>query len=224
MKKRKILSEEVESESDSELDDQVSSSEDDDDKHLTVQEKKVKLAKQYLAQVELAEREKLANEDGDVNGAVLKRLKYAELAEKGKLRQSIADRVDLDVEQAVSLRCKQHGLSVTCLVVSRDNRYVYSSSKDWSIVRWSLVDRCKLTSISFKRPKKQNGVNKSQPSYHNSTINCLEVSRDDKYLISGDDKGVINVWLADTLRHVHKFQVDRRFYCFLLRNCSYESP
>lgn len=185
------------------------SSSDDDDKYITAQEKKVQLAKKLLAEVERVEKEKLANDD-DLDNVVLKRLKDSELEKIGKLKKKVADIVEFDIDNAISLHCKQHGLSITCLVVSRDNRHLFSSSKDRTIVRWSLTDHCKLNSIAFKHKKKKNGVSdRKSDNYHNSTINCLDVSRDDKYLISGDDKGIINVWLSDSLNHVHKFQAHK---------------
>lgn len=210
MKKKKVDDPVIESSEsdDGESEDAVSSS-DDEDKYLTVQEKKLKVAKKVLAEIESAEREKLSNEN-NLDDAVLKKLKECELDKLGKLKKKVADSVQFDINNAASLHCKQHSLSITCLVVSRDNRHLFSSSKDWTIVRWSLTDFSKLNFIAFKHKKKKNGVADSKSdSYHNSTINCLEVSRDDKYLISGDDKGLINVWLSESLTHVHKFQAHK---------------
>lgn len=131
---------------------------------------------------------------------MLKRIKDQELEKAGKLKRKIADSVTFDVEHQIALTCKQHKLSITCLAISPDDQFLYSASKDCSIVRWSLDTYSKTNFIVFRCKKNKNMNKRNQ--YHSSTINCLAVSSDNKYLVSGDEKGVINVWQADSLEFV----------------------
>ncbi len=179
-----------------------SASDDDEDKYLTAQEKKVKLAEKYLRLVQDEENQKAESEETS-KAHILGRLKEDVLKKTGNFKQKLADQVRLESDKQTCLRCKQHKLSITCVWVSRDNQYLYSSSKDYSIVKWSLNDFQKSNYLSLKRQKSETGYNER---YHNTLINCLVTSRDDSYLISGDAKGRVNVWRADNLDYVRSLE------------------
>ncbi|XKL66515.1 hypothetical protein PGB90_009935 [Kerria lacca] len=200
-----IHDDEVESDSsESGINDEYESFSEDEDKYLTVQEKKIKLAKKYLEAVENEEQEKLDAND-DISKHVFQKLKENELEKAGKLKKKLADFIKFDIEHIVRLNCKQHKLSVTCLALSSDNHYLYTSSKDYSIVRWSLKNFQKLNFISFKNKKTTNNTNNSI-LYYNSIVNCLVTSAEDKYLISGNEKGAIIVWDAISLQYICSLQ------------------
>lgn len=195
----------IESDIESDLDEgnegfqkEAESSDSDEDKYLTAQEKKVKLAKKYLDELKRHEQEKLQDED-EVEEQVLRKLKDSELEKAGKLKKRIADRVKFDSDSKKVLVCKQHKLSITCIVVSSDSQYLYSASKDHSIVKWSLDSFSKTDFKVFKSSS-------DNATVHKSVINCLAISFDSKYLASGDEKGNIIVWNPSTLQHVHTFR------------------
>ena len=125
-----------------------------------------------------------------------------ELEKEGKLKKKVADHIEFDLTNQRILTCKQHKLSITCTKLSWDHRYLYSASKDCAIVKWSLDDFRKVKFIIFKTKKKQTNTNDSLRKRHNSVINCLAVSSDNSYLISGDEKGIINVWRSEDLEFV----------------------
>ncbi|XP_065220965.1 U3 small nucleolar RNA-interacting protein 2 [Planococcus citri] len=191
----------VESESDDDISIEPDVSSEDEDKYLTAQEKKVKIAQKYLADVQKEEIEKLENFD-DVSDHVLKKLKHDELEKAGKLKKKLADHIKLSKDKKL-LTCKQHKLSITCIAVSSDNKYLYSSSKDYSIVKWSLES---FTKLIFKCLKFKKNSTDPRQDYHNCLINCLAISRDDKHLVSGDEKGNIRIWDTETLNHIRVFK------------------
>jgi ribosomal RNA-processing protein 9 len=64
----------------------------------------------------------------------------------GKLKKPLADKIDVDanVDDAL-LRCKHQRFPITCAIVSPDKRFVFSGSKDGSIVK------CEFCKILRKR-------------------------------------------------------------------------
>lgn len=177
-------------------DQQPYSSESDSEKYMTAGEKKVQLAKKYLSEIEEEERRRLEDDDDDelVNKNVLKRLKDDVLDQKGKLKTKLADGLSFPTE-IVELRNRNHIKSITCTVISSDDKYAYSSSKDSSIIQWDL-ETCRVhKSLSYNRKKPQHN-----PTRHNYPVLSLAVS--DNYLVSGDDSGHIVVRNPITLDYI----------------------
>ncbi|KAF7391129.1 hypothetical protein HZH66_009609 [Vespula vulgaris] len=137
----------------------------------TIQEKRIRLAKKYLQQIEEEEKDRAEFEEG----AVAKRLKDEYLEEKGCLRKIIAAHY-IAHKDPIMLRCNAHKDSITCLCLSSKGNILYSSSKDGSLVKWSLKERTKLKVIKGKR-KGQDGM---------KSINCMAISTDGKFLVVGD--------------------------------------
>lgn len=167
----------------------------DEEKYITAAEKKVQLAKKYLSEIEEEERRRLEDDDDEqVNKNVLKRLKDDVLDQKGQLRTKVAHNLSLPTD-IVELRNRNHTRAITCIVVSPDDKYVYSASKDFSIIQWDLqvckVHKC----LSYNRKKPQNN-----PTYHKYSVLSLAVS--DNYLVSGDNSGLIIVRNPITLEYI----------------------
>lgn len=173
----------------------------DDDAGETAQDKKVRLAKLYLAEIEREELERAETEVVDKD-AIAHRLKEDYLEQSGKLKKAIADSyMGFDGNGMQFLRCKEHKLAITCLIISSDNKFVYSSSKDCGIVKWSLVERRKVNCI----PRMQKGPADSDNG-HTATVLCLAISSDNNFLASGGENRVIHIWHPDTLKHLHVFK------------------
>lgn len=173
----------------------------DDDAEETAQDKKVRLAKLYLAEIEREERERAEREVIDKD-AIAHRLKEDYLEQSGKLKKTVADNyVGFDSSGMQFLRCKEHKLAITCLVISSDNKFIYSGSKDCGIVKWSLVDRCKVNC----RPRIQKG-SKDSDNGHTATVLCIAISSDNRFLASGGENRGIHIWNPDTLDHLHVFR------------------
>ncbi|CAK9826238.1 U3 small nucleolar RNA-interacting protein 2 [Anthophora retusa] len=161
----------------------------------TAQEKRVRLAKKYLQQIEEEEKYRAEFEEG----AVTKRLHEEYLEEKGRLRKTIASNY-INHGEPIVLRCKEHKSSVTCLCLSSNGKFLYSGSKDGSLVKWCLKERSKLKVIKGKR-KAQDGM---------KCIQCLAISTDGKFLAVGDSGcKEVKVFCGDTLNHIKNLQGHR---------------
>ncbi|XP_053971604.1 U3 small nucleolar RNA-interacting protein 2-like [Hylaeus volcanicus] len=161
----------------------------------TAQEKRIRLAKKYLQQIEEEEKDRAEFEEG----AISKRLREEYLEEKGRLRKSVASNY-IGHGEPIILRCKEHKDSVSCLCLSSNGKFLYSGSKDGSLVKWSLKERSKLKAIKGKR-KIQQGM---------KCIQCLAISTDSKFLVVGDSGSKdIRVLCADTLNHIKSLKGHR---------------
>ncbi|XP_006620835.1 U3 small nucleolar RNA-interacting protein 2 isoform X2 [Apis dorsata] len=170
----------------------------------TAQEKRIRLAKQYLAQIEEEEKDRAEFEEG----AITKRLHEEYLEEKGRLRKTVASNY-INHGEPIVLKCKEHKSSITCLCLSSNGRFLYSGSKDGSLVKWSLKERTKLKAIKGKR-KSQDGI---------KCVQCLAISTDSKFLVVGDNGSKnIMVFCGNTLNHIKNLQGHRgNITCLVFR-------
>ncbi|XP_076236754.1 U3 small nuclear riboprotein factor 55K isoform X4 [Calliopsis andreniformis] len=169
--------------------------ESEEEEEETAQEKRIRLAKKYLEQIEEEERDRAEFEEG----AVTKRLHEEYLEEKGRLRKTVASNY-VNYGEPIILKCKEHRDSITSLCLSSNGKFLYSGSKDGSLVKWSLKERTKLKTIKGKR-KNQEGI---------KCVQCIAVSTDGKFLVVGDSGSKdIKVFCADSLNHIKNLQGHR---------------
>ncbi|NXL09293.1 U3IP2 protein, partial [Mesembrinibis cayennensis] len=95
-----------------------------------------------------------------------------------------------------------HQLPVTCLVISPDDRFIFSASKDGSLIK------CKWEVESGKRlcvvPGGKKGTEERHMG-HASHVLCMAISSDGKYLATGDRNKMIMIWDAATCKRLHIF-------------------
>ncbi|OWF42493.1 U3 small nucleolar RNA-interacting protein 2-like isoform X2 [Mizuhopecten yessoensis] len=202
-RRTKLDDEEIESDSDIGSDaeykkrkDEYESSEDEE----TVEEKKLRLAKQYLAQIEAEEAEKREDEEEDFNRDIIShRLKQDILEQTGRLQREVADNYLVPTVEDITV-LRGHQLSVTCVVISPDSRHLFTGSKDCSIIKWDIQRRKKVAVI----PGGRKGTEKSHVG-HTEHILCLAISSDGKYLASGGLNKLVRIWNPDDCTHVHFF-------------------
>ncbi|XP_059471794.1 U3 small nucleolar RNA-interacting protein 2 [Neocloeon triangulifer] len=195
--------EEISSESDEERPAQNGNVEpsSDEEEAETAQEKRIRLAKTYLQEIERQERERAESKDIDKE-AIGKRIKEDLLEQAGKLRKQIADQfVGYKQEEIKQLRCKEHNSAITSLAISLDGQFLYSASKDCSIVKWNLTEKKKVKSI----PGGRKGT-EDRHKGHTTSVNGIAVSSDNKFLASGDEIGQILIWDAETLELLKTFR------------------
>ncbi|CAB3368616.1 Hypothetical predicted protein [Cloeon dipterum] len=187
--------EEISSETDEDLPVQngaAKEAEPDEEESETAQEKRLRLANKIIEGLTRKEQDKAGSTDID-REAIGKRIKDDLLEQAGKLRKNIADLyVGYNEEGIKKLRCKEHNSAITALSLSQDGNFLYSASKDCSIVKWSLTDFTKVKSIPGGRKGTEN-----RHKGHTTTVNCIAVSSDNKFLASGDDRGQILIWDAE---------------------------
>ncbi|XP_054156417.1 U3 small nucleolar RNA-interacting protein 2-like [Oppia nitens] len=202
----------------------------------TPQEKRLRLAKKYLESIEGEERLKNDGQDVD-SGAIGDRLREDILEKTGRLHRQVADNyyttavgVD-DTDQSFRQLKNGHKLSVTIVLVTNDQRYVFSAGKDSAIVKWDFavgkrvktIAGLKTTNPKSKKNKQKNKKNKvaakkstdnlpngiiAKPAAtvgHSGHILAMAISSDDRFLATGCTNKVINVWNPETMQLLKTF-------------------
>uniref|UniRef100_A0A8D3BUF3 U3 small nucleolar RNA-interacting protein 2 n=1 Tax=Scophthalmus maximus TaxID=52904 RepID=A0A8D3BUF3_SCOMX len=164
----------------------------------TPQEKKLRLAKLYLEQLKEADDNKAEDDDFETD-LVAGRLEEDVLEQKGKLQRLIAkDLIQPDASEIRVLR--GHKLPITCLVISPDDKCIFSAAKDCSIIKWDVESGKKLHTI----PGGRKGTEDRHVG-HTAHILCMDISSDGKYLATGDMNKLIMIWEGETCKHLYKF-------------------
>ncbi|XP_067683417.1 U3 small nucleolar RNA-interacting protein 2-like isoform X2 [Haliotis asinina] len=198
-RKRKAWDEEIDSESEVDSDEATETRKAElvssDEEAETAQEKKLRLTKQYLAQLEASEADR-EDEDGGTRDAISHRLKQDQLELAGKLQREVADLLEFpDSTQLRELR--GHRLPVTCIVISPDSKHIFSGSKDCSLIKWCAETGKKLKVI----PGGKKGTEKTHVG-HTAHILSLAISTDGKFLASGDRNNIIHIWDPNSMESI----------------------
>uniref|UniRef100_A0A2M4BN84 Putative u3 snornp-associated protein n=1 Tax=Anopheles marajoara TaxID=58244 RepID=A0A2M4BN84_9DIPT len=149
----------------------------------TVQDKRVRLAKDYLRQLRADEEQKRdvddeVDEDLDLNSRVGRTLKEQFLSEAGKIHRPLADKCSgYRASEVFALRCKQQRLSPTCLCVAPNDEALYVGCKTGFVIRWDLATRKRTATFSAKH----------------QIIRSIAVSHDGRYLAVADGTADIKV-------------------------------
>ncbi|RMB99977.1 hypothetical protein DUI87_23386 [Hirundo rustica rustica] len=168
----------------------------------TPQEKKLRLAKQYLEELRQLEEERAEEEEElEPPDLIGDRLKEDVLEQKGRLQRLVAK--DVQPPDPARIRVlRGHQLPVTCLVISPDDKFIFSASKDGSLIK------CKWEVDSGKRlcvvPGGKKGTEERHMG-HASQVLCMAISSDGKYLATGDKNKLIMIWDAATCKRLHIF-------------------
>nr|XP_037281754.1 LOW QUALITY PROTEIN: U3 small nucleolar RNA-interacting protein 2-like [Rhipicephalus microplus] len=172
----------------------------DEEELETEQEKKLMLAKKYLAEIERQEKEKLDAQEVD-RSVVSHRLRTDLLEQSGQLHKKIADNVQ-GVDKERMLVLKGHKLPVTCVTVSQDGQHIFSGSKDCAIIKWCAKTGKKLFTVP--------GAKKNDAkSGHGGHVLAISISSDGMYLASGCQLKMIFIWNPSTMQQLHIFQGHR---------------
>ncbi|XP_066149776.1 U3 small nucleolar RNA-interacting protein 2 [Euwallacea fornicatus] len=167
-----------------------------DNENETAQEKKVRLAKLYLEEIEKEERIRLEKDEVDQT-VISKRLKEDYLKETGKLRINLADKYKSVLSKEIrTLKCKKQRSCLTCMCLSSDNQVLFCGSKDGVVIKYCLKTFKTIGVIPFVRSIKE------QTTGHTSEILSLAISTDSMFLAVGDKLGNVNIWDPCSLKHV----------------------
>eukprot|EP01138_Halocafeteria_seosinensis_P012528 gb/GECG01012801.1/.p1 GENE.gb/GECG01012801.1/~~gb/GECG01012801.1/.p1 ORF type:complete len:543 (+),score=82.30 gb/GECG01012801.1/:1-1629(+) len=117
----------------------------------SAEEKRIRLAKQYLARLEAMEEGKEDQGDDDsgeeevgasqyhkVQERISSRLKEDALATKGYLGSNFASLIEQRLQSLEMTTMKGHQLSVTSVTLSKDETTVYTGAKDCMIMKWDI--------------------------------------------------------------------------------------
>lgn len=171
----------------------------------TADEKRVRLAKQYLAGLE-------GDADGDDSddpdhAAIAHRLKKDALELTGKLRLHAAAQVKQQAERLQRGEIKRaHHLSVTCVALCDEREQAWSGSKDGTIVQWDIATGGKT---KFRRKLRGEAL---------SPVLSLAASSDGKFVAaSGDSKvRIFDTRSNSEVKVFTKHQKDVTALCFRL--------
>lgn len=155
---------------------------DDEDNQETAQDKRLKLAKLYLEEIEKEEQSRA--EDKEVFDTVSKRLTSEYLDSVGKLRRKIADEYHtIDVEQIQTLKNKLHKLPVTSVCLSSDNKHLFSGNKSHVVLKWDFEQLKVIGQIDTRTQSKENGVDDADVKQRRPQIWTMALSTDFKFLV-----------------------------------------
>lgn len=184
----------------------------DENELETPQEKRLRLAKKYLEEIEKEEKAR-AEDKADINEELSKRLNNEYLDSVGKLRTKIADNYEsFDSLKIVSLRHKTQKFSATCFCVTTDGRYLFTGSKSTTVVKWDISENppkhvgiidCLVLRIPAEKTK---NIKQKVPKVQ---IACLAISTDNKFLAVGDMSNGVRIYCPQTLKPLGIFKDHR---------------
>uniref|UniRef100_A0A0N5C6P7 WD_REPEATS_REGION domain-containing protein n=1 Tax=Strongyloides papillosus TaxID=174720 RepID=A0A0N5C6P7_STREA len=181
-KQRRILDEEISSESD--FDDDVRTIKDakvNEDMFENLEEKTKVAEKNLLNKFGLIEDSKEA-EISTTN---------KDLSHKTTSRsKKIADSLKIITDKVFSYR--GHRFSPTSVAPSPDGKYVFSCGKENSVIKYDIINKKKISVLNIKLT----------PRFHKHGVNCLAVDPNGKYLATGGAEGIVKLWNIETMEFV----------------------
>ncbi|GMF31137.1 unnamed protein product [Phytophthora fragariaefolia] len=169
------------------------SDEDEQELKETAQQKRLRLAKEYLGKISAQETGGTDDEsDGDgVEARVGARLQQDALEAMGKLfKQVAADYAAFEFDADSTKFLKGHRLPVTSLCLLEDGQTAFSAAKDGSLLRWDLAQQ-KKTKLAL--PADDVAADKVKTD-KDRCILALAASSDGKFLASGGHDKLVRVW------------------------------
>ncbi|XP_047312307.1 U3 snoRNP-associated protein-like YAO [Impatiens glandulifera] len=191
----------------------------EEEEEETAAETRKRLAEAYLEKIRaIASREK-ENDDGMESGdederegerdsLVAKILQQEQLEESGRVRRLIASRVQKPEESDEFRIIVKHRQSVTAVVLSEDDSFGFSASKDGSIVNWDVESG---KAVKYLWPSdhvlKAHGLKDPQgkAKKQSKQVMALAISSDGRYLASGGLDRHIHLWDTRTRGHIQAF-------------------
>lgn len=147
----------------------------------TPQDKRLKLAKIYLEEIEKEEKSRAEDQELLENN-VSQRLTNEYLDSIGKLRRKVADNyTGFDDKNLVQVKHKLHQLPVTCVCLTADNKFLFTGNKSAIVLKWDCETMKVVGTIDCNLGKsvdEENSKKKRRPQTY-----ALAVSTDGKFLV-----------------------------------------
>lgn len=160
------------------------SEEEEDDEEIaeTPQDKRLKLAKLYLEEIEKEEKSRAEDQELLENN-VSKRLTDEYLDSIGKLRRKIANEyTGIDDKNIVQVKHKLHQLPVTCVCLTADNKFLFTGNKSAIVLKWNCESMKVVGNIDCNVGKSVDEVENSKKKRRPQTY-ALAVTTDGKFLV-----------------------------------------
>ncbi|XP_077220802.1 U3 snoRNP-associated protein-like EMB2271 [Tasmannia lanceolata] len=190
----------------------------------TAAEKKLRVANEYLEKIRAITKLQEEEEDEDEEGTgtdeekgeregnrdslVAEFLQKEQLEESGRVRRSIASRVQKPHDGDVFRVIERHKQSVTAVALAEDDSKGFSASKDGTILHWDVNSG---KSEKYVWPSKEilsshGAKNPQNPSTKWSRhVLALSVSSDGRYLSTGGLDRHVHLWDTRTREHIQAF-------------------
>lgn len=183
LKKKKNLNEEISSDEDD--DDEVGKGDlgdEEEEEHdmETPDEKRRRLAKQYLNRVAQEE------EEGD---DLAEKLKSDRLKRAGRYYRSLRKGFStLQLRDLSHRNCAGHVGTITCLALTEDSQQIYTGGKDNAVLCWNTeTGQKEILKHGWSRSTSEN-------SSHDGEVLSVAVSSDNRFVVSGGRDNVIRVF------------------------------
>jgi ribosomal RNA-processing protein 9 len=150
--------------------------------------KRLRLAKEYLSHVTKGDEED--GLDAGQSTGVSGKLREERLRSTGELYIDLQGAIEsVDAAACPRLEMRGHAGTVTCVAVSSDEQFVYSGSKDNSLVQWNLQTGEK-TPLLQRWSRQRNGAAQSCEG----EVLAVAVSPDGRYIACGGKDNLIKVF------------------------------
>ncbi|KAF3450305.1 hypothetical protein FNV43_RR06385 [Rhamnella rubrinervis] len=147
-------------------------------------------------------------EEGQRDSLVAQILQQQQLEESGRVRRTLASRVQKPGDADEFRVLVKHKQSVTAVVLSDDDLKGFSASKDGTIMHWD-VDSGKGENYQWPSEGvlRSHGAKDPQgrATKHSKQVLALAVSSDGRYLASGGLDRHVHLWDTRTREHVQAF-------------------
>ncbi|OLY78801.1 U3 small nucleolar RNA-interacting protein 2 [Smittium mucronatum] len=168
----------------------------------TETERRLRIAKEYVSSLKKDAESMEADAEQIDADLISSRLQQDVDDSLGRIHKRIADNFKTNLSSIEPIIFKNgHHLSVTCVQISPDGKYVYSGSKDNSIVKWSLELKKRIKTI-----KGQKKGGKIYNLGHCDSVLCMAISSDGKFLATGSKDRLIHIWDASTMDYLNTFR------------------
>ncbi|PON54761.1 Guanine nucleotide-binding protein, beta subunit [Parasponia andersonii] len=188
----------------------------------TADEKRKRLAITHLEELrKIAKRTKEQNDDesgggesekesekGERDSLVAQILQQKQLEESGRVRRSIASRVQKPEASDQFQVLVKHRKTVTAVALSEDDLKGFSASKDGTILHWDVESgRGEKYRWPSDEVLRSHGAKDPQgrASKHSKLVLSLAVSSDGRYLASGGSDCHVHLWDTRTREHIQAF-------------------
>lgn len=161
----------------------LSEEEEEADDTETPQDKRLKLAKLYLQEIE--NEEKARAEDRELlENNVSQRLANEYLDSVGRLRRRVADTyAGYDAQNVRRVKHKLHELPVTCVCLTSDNQFLFTGNKSAIVIKWAADTMHLVGHFDCNKGKSQDEVDRSKKKRRPQTY-ALAVTTDSKFVVS----------------------------------------
>ena len=197
----------ISSESEIEEDEQKGQEEKiDDDEAIseTPEERKLRLAKKYLEEIEREEKERLESQEID-KSLIQSRLKDDDTQLRQRIK-NIADHIQ-PITSSDGFRYLKNGhrLSITCVCMSADYKYVFSGGKEGTLIKWCFQTSRKLHIIASEKKS----VDDETRLGHCRPLTSIAISFDGKFLATADGGKDVRIWNPENMALIHRFDGHR---------------